>query len=143
VSRNTRRAPDTHVRRGESAGKHFLNKLPSFVNPETVPPPLGLYSHTVEVPGGTSLIFVSGQLGVQRDGTTPLTIDEQADQLFSNIGSLLDAHDLTEKNIVKRTTFIVQGHDGQAVRNARLKHLGACRPASTAVFVPQLMGPAG
>jgi enamine deaminase RidA (YjgF/YER057c/UK114 family) len=113
------------------------------VNPETVPPPLGLYSHTVEVSGGSSLIFVSGQLGVQRDGITPLTIDEQAERVLSNIFSLLDAHGLTEKNIVKRTTFIVQGHDGQAVRNARLKHLGVYRPASTAVFVPRLMDPAG
>ena len=112
-----------------------------FVNPDSVHPPLGLYTHTVEVPGGTTLIFISGQLGVRKDGTTPSSIDEQADQVFGNIVSLLNAHGMSAKSIIKLTTFIVHGHDGQAVRNARLKHLGDHRPASTAVYVSQLMDP--
>ncbi|MDG0970502.1 MAG: Rid family hydrolase [Porticoccaceae bacterium] len=45
-------------------------------------------------------------------------------------------------NIVKLTTFIVEGQDGLAVRKARLKYLGAHRPASTAVYVSQLVDPA-
>lgn len=113
-----------------------------FANPDAIHPPLGLYSHTVEVPGGTSLLFISGQLGVQKDGTTATTIEAQADQVFGNIVALLEAHDLTAKNIIKLTTFIVQGQDGQAVRDARLKHLGDHRPASTAVYVSQLVDPA-
>jgi enamine deaminase RidA (YjgF/YER057c/UK114 family) len=112
-----------------------------FVNPDSVHPPLGLYTHTVEVPGGASLIFISGQLGVRQDGSTPATMDEQADQAFGNIIALLDAHGLAAKDIIKLTTFIVHGHDGQAVRNARLKHLGDHRPASTAVYVSQLVDP--
>lgn len=112
-----------------------------FLNPDVVHAPLGLYTHTVEVPGGTSLLFISGQLGVRKDGTTPTTIDEQADQVFGNIVSLLDAHGLSAQNLIKLTTFIVHGHDGQAVRNARLKHLGDHRPASTAVYVSQLVDP--
>ena len=114
----------------------------SFINPDSVHTPLGLYSHTVTVPEGTTLIFVSGQVGVRRDGTAPSTIDEQADQTFANIIALLEAHGLVATDIVKLTTFIVQGQDGQAVRNARLKHLGAHRPASTAVYVSQLVDPA-
>jgi enamine deaminase RidA (YjgF/YER057c/UK114 family) len=39
-------------------------------------------------------------------------------------------------------TFIVAGHSGQAVRDARIKHLGQRRPASTAVYVSQLVDPA-
>jgi enamine deaminase RidA (YjgF/YER057c/UK114 family) len=35
-----------------------------FINPPTVHAPLGLYSHTVIVPGGTELVYLSGQLGV-------------------------------------------------------------------------------
>lgn len=113
----------------------------NFVNPDSVHSPLGLYTHTVEVPGGTTLLFISGQLGVQKDGTTPSTIDEQANQVFGNIISLLNAHGLTASNIIKLTTFMVHGSDGQAVRNARLKHLGDHRPASTAVYVSQLVDP--
>lgn len=114
----------------------------SYSNPAGVHAPLGLYSHTVVVPEGTELIFLSGQLGVRPDGSTPATIGEQADQVFANIVALLKAHALDAASIVKLTTFMVAGHDGNAVRAARLKHLGAHRPASTAVFVSQLVDPA-
>ncbi len=114
----------------------------SYSNPAGVHAPLGLYSHTVSVPEGTELIFLSGQIGVRPDGSTPTTMEEQADQVFANIIALLKAHGLEVTSIVKLTTFMVAGHDGNAVRAARLKHLGSHRPASTAVFVSQLVDPA-
>lgn len=114
----------------------------SYSNPAGVHAPLGLYSHTVTVPEGTELIFLSGQVGVRPDGSVPTTMEEQADQVFGNIIALLKAHGLEASSIVKLTTFMVAGHDGDAVRAARLKHLGSHRPASTAVFVSQLVDPA-
>ncbi|MEO8383816.1 MAG: RidA family protein [Betaproteobacteria bacterium] len=114
----------------------------SLSNPTGVHAPLGLYSHTVSVPQGTELVFFSGQLGVRPDGSTPTTIAEQADQVFANIITLLRSHGLQASDIVKLTTFMVAGQDGQAVRNARLKHLGSHRPASTAVYVSRLVDPA-
>lgn len=115
---------------------------PSFSNPSCVHAPLGLYSHTVSVSEGTELLFISGQLGVRPDGTTPFTIAEQADQVFSNIVALLQSHGLGPTDLIKLTTFMVAGQDGDAVRAARLKHLGSHRPASTAVFVSELVDPA-
>jgi 2-iminobutanoate/2-iminopropanoate deaminase len=114
----------------------------SFANPPCVHAPLGLYSHTVSVPEGLELLFISGQVGVRPDGATPSTIAEQADQVFSNIVALLGSHGLRPSDIIKLTTFMVAGQDGDAVRAARRKHLGAHRPASTAVFVSQLVDPA-
>ena len=114
----------------------------SFTNPSCVHAPLGLYSHTVTVPEGTELLFISGQLGVRPDGTAPPTIGEQADQVFANIVALLRSHGLEAEDIIKLTTFMVAGQDGDAVRAARLKHLGSHRPASTAVFVAALVDPA-
>ena len=111
-------------------------------SPTSVHAPLGLYSHTVSVLADTELLFISGQLGVRPDGSTPATIAEQADQVFANIVALLNAHGLDASSIVKLTTFMVAGNDGDAVRAARLKHLGSHRPASTAVFVSQLVDPA-
>ena len=90
----------------------------SFANPSFVHAPLGLYSHTVSVPEGTELLFISGQVGVRPDGTTPPTMAEQADQVFSNIIALLRAHELGPTDIVKLTTFMVAGQDGDAVRLA-------------------------
>lgn len=114
----------------------------TFSNPSVVHPPLGLYSHTAVVPAGTELIYVSGQLGVKPDGSTPDNVAEQADQVFANIVALLNAHGLGPSSIVKLTTFMVTGQDGNAVRAARIKHLGSHRPTSTAVFVSQLVDPA-
>ena len=114
----------------------------NYSNPEEVHAPLGLYSHTVSVPEGTELIFLSGQVGVRPDSSTPTTMEEQADQVFANIVALLKAHGLAATSIVKLTTFMVAGHDGDAVRAARLQHLGSHRPASTAVFVSRLVDPA-
>lgn len=113
-----------------------------FSNPAGVHAPLGLYSHTVSVPEGSELVFLSGQLGIRPDGTAPGTIEEQADQVFANIVALLKAQGLEPTSIVKLTTFMVAGHSGDAVRAARLKYLGSHRPASTAVFVSQLVDPA-
>lgn len=93
-----------------------------------------------DVSGG--LETVRWPIGIQPDGTTATNIEEQADQVFGNIIALLKAHGLNARDIIKLTTFIVQGHDGQAVRGARLKHLGDHRPASTAVYVSQLVDPA-
>ena len=113
----------------------------SFSNPDNVHRPLGLYSHTVVVPAGTRLLYLSGHVGVRADGSTGETIAEQADQTFANIISLLRAHGLEASSIIKLTTFMVAGQDGEAVRDARRKHLGSHRPASTAVYVSQLVDP--
>lgn len=110
-------------------------------NPPSVHSPLGFYSHTVTVPAGAELIYISGQLGVRPDGSTPSSIADQADQAFANIVELLRAQGLEPTSIVKLSTFMVAGQDGDAVRAARLKHLGEHRPASTAVYVSQLVDP--
>ena len=113
----------------------------AFSNPDAVHPPLGLYSHTAVVPAGTRLLFLSGQVGARPDGSVGETIAEQADQTFANIISLLRAHGLEASSIIKLTTYMVAGQDGEDVRNARRKHLGSHRPASTAVYVSQLVDP--
>jgi enamine deaminase RidA (YjgF/YER057c/UK114 family) len=113
----------------------------AFSNPDGVHAPLGLYSHTVRVPDGTGLLYISGQVGVRPDGSAGENIAEQADQVFANIVALLRAHGLGPSNIIKLTTFMVAGHDGEQVRIARRKHLGSHRPASTAVYVSQLVDP--
>ncbi len=112
-----------------------------FENPSSVHAPLGLYSHTVVVPEGTELLFISGQLGVRPDGSTPSTMAGQADQVFANIVALLRSHGLVPSDIIKLTTFMVVGQDGDAVRAARLRYLGSHRPTSTAVFVSALVDP--
>lgn len=111
-----------------------------FVDPPEVHKPYG-YSHTAAVPAGTELVFLAGQVGVRPDGTTPETLAGQSEQMFDNVSALLKAHGLDASALVKITLFVVAGQDMKTVRTARSKFLGACRPASTAVFVSQLVDP--
>lgn len=110
-------------------------------NPDRVHPPLGPYSHTVVVPPGAELVFISGQIGVRPDGTFGPTIGEQADQAFENVVALLEAHGLDVSSVVKLTVFIAAGSDAEAVKRGRLKHFGSHEPASTTLYVSQLLRP--
>ena len=111
-------------------------------NPETVAAPLGRYTHTVEVPAGSGLVFVSGQVPVAPDGSVPPTLAQQADQVYANIVAVLAAKGIPPENIIKLTTFFVEEADpDDSVRKARAKYLGEHRPASTAVCVRALVDP--
>ena len=114
--------------------------MTTFLNPPNVHPPTG-YSHTALVPAGTELVFLSGQVGIKPDGSIPSTLEEQSEQMFSNIKSLLFSHGLDASSIVKITLFVVAGQDIRIVRNARAKLLGTHKPTSTAVFISQLVDP--
>ena len=116
--------------------------MATFVNPGTVHAPVGAYSHLAVVPAGTELVFISGQVGMKPDGTTPPTLAAQAEIVYENLRACLAAQGLGMQHVVKLTSFLVQGQDVQVMREIRQRHFGTHKPASTAVFVPQLVSPA-
>jgi enamine deaminase RidA (YjgF/YER057c/UK114 family) len=113
----------------------------TFANPATVHTPAGNYTHTAIVPTGTELVFISGQVANRPDGTIPATFAEQAEVVFANLRSCLAAHGLEMKSVVKLNAYLVAGQDVHAMREVRLRHFGAHKPTSTAVFVPALVSP--
>ena len=115
--------------------------MTKFSDPPEVHKPYG-YSHTAVVPAGTELVFLAGQVGVRPDGSTPATLEEQSEQMFSNISALLRSHGLDASSLVKITLFVVAGQDIKIVRKARARFLGDHKPTSTAVFISQLVDPA-
>ncbi len=48
-------------------------------------PPLGAYTHAVEVPSNTRLVFLSGHIGMAPDGTLADGIENQLRQTWANI----------------------------------------------------------
>jgi 2-iminobutanoate/2-iminopropanoate deaminase len=114
----------------------------TLLNPASVAPPQGRYSHTIEVPAGAGLVFVSGQVPVALDGSVPTTLADQADQVYANLVSVLAEKGVPPSNIIKLTTFYTDVEDKtDCVRKARAKYLGEHRPASTAVCVVRLVDP--
>lgn len=114
----------------------------TILNPASVTPPQGRYSHTIEVKAGAGLVFVSGQVPVALDGSVSPTLEGQADQVYANLVSVLAAKGVPPHNIIKLTTFFTEVDDpNDCVRKARAKYLGEHRPASTAVCVVRLVDP--
>jgi enamine deaminase RidA (YjgF/YER057c/UK114 family) len=116
--------------------------MATFLNPSNVHVPVGAYSHTVSVPPGSELVFISGQVGIRSDGSLPASFAEQAEVVFENIRACLAAHGVGMDAVVKLTSFLVPGQDVQVMREIRQRHFGEHRPTSTAVYVPQLVNPA-
>ena len=114
----------------------------TFLNPRDVHVPVGPYSHTAIVQGGSELVFISGQVGMRPDGSIPPTFGDQVELTFQNLRACLAAHGLGIDAVVKLGVFVVPGQDFQLLRAARERHFGAHRPTSTSVFVPQLANPA-
>lgn len=112
-----------------------------LLNPGDVHTPVGAYSHTAVVLAGTELVYVSGQVGMRPDGSVPADFAGQAEVVYQNLRACLAAHGLGMDSVVKLTTFIVSGQDVQVMREIRQRHFGGHNPASTAVFVPQLVSP--
>jgi enamine deaminase RidA (YjgF/YER057c/UK114 family) len=112
-----------------------------FLDPPGVHAPVGPYSHTAVVPGGTELVFVAGQVGMRPDGTVPDGFEEQAELTFANLRSCLAAHGLGVEAVAKLGVFVLPQQDFQVLRAVRERHFGAHRPTSTTVYVPQLASP--
>ncbi len=112
-----------------------------LVNAELAPSPASAYSQAVEVSGATRLLFISGQLGIEPNGTVPPTMEGQAHLAWRNVGAQLAAASMTFGHLVKVTMFIPDAAEIPAGRSARAEALGQHRPAST-VIVAGLVNPA-
>lgn len=110
--------------------------------PASVAAPFGPYSHAVEVPEGSRLLYISGEVGVLPDGTLPETIEAQAEACWRNLGAILADAGMTLADLVKITTYLVRPEDVAAAGRARAKNLADSRPASATIIVKALVDPA-
>jgi 2-iminobutanoate/2-iminopropanoate deaminase len=115
------------------------------IDPEGLAPPAaGGYAHAVRVElSDAALVFVSGQLPLDRDGTLVGVgdIGAQTRQVFENLRMILDANGATFADVVKLGTFVTDLGDLAAMRSVRRGYLGTEPPASTLVQVRALVLP--
>src|SRR5436190_23149936 len=110
--------------------------------PASVAAPFGPYSHAIEVPEGSRLLYISGEVGVLPDGTVPETIEAQAEACWRNIIAILADAGMEVEDLVKITTYLVRPEDVAAAGAARAKHFGEARPGSATIIVKALVNPA-
>src|ERR1700751_1631859 len=109
--------------------------------PDTVAAPFGPYSHAVEVPEGSRLLYISGEVGVLPDGTVPEGIEAQAEACWRNIIAVLADAGIGVGDLVKITTYLVRPEEVAPAGGARAKHLGDARPGSVTIIVNALVVP--
>ena len=86
------------------------------------------------------LVFVAGQVGVDV-ATGELvgpTIQEQTEQIFSNLKAILEAAGSGLDRIVKTTVFLTNLGDFQGMNEVYARHVGEDRPARSTVEISAL-----
>jgi 2-iminobutanoate/2-iminopropanoate deaminase len=110
----------------------------SAVRTESAPAPFqgAPYSQAIKAGG---LVFVSGQIGL-RPGESELVggIAEQTEQVFRNLGSILEEAGSGLDRLVKTTVFLADFGDFQAMNEVYARHAGDTPPARSTVEVAAL-----
>jgi enamine deaminase RidA (YjgF/YER057c/UK114 family) len=112
------------------------------MNPDTVAPPIGSYSHAVRVETGDAVwIHVSGQLALDAEGKLVGEGDlgAQTERVFENLTEVLKANGATFADVVKIQSYFTTLDGLPESRAVRARYLPAEPPASTAVRVAGLL----
>jgi 2-iminobutanoate/2-iminopropanoate deaminase len=110
----------------------------SPVRTESAPAPFqgAPYSQAIKAGG---FVYVSGQLGL-RPGESELggDIAEQTEQVFRNLGAILQEAGSGLDRLVKTTVFLTDLGDFQAMNEVYARHAGGTPPARATVEVSAL-----
>ena len=81
-----------------------------ILNPDALGKPLGQYSQIARVKA-SEFLFIAGQVGADKDGTTAADFDAQCSQTFANLAAALASQGAGFGNVVEFTTYMVHSQD--------------------------------
>lgn len=100
------------------------------------PAAIGPYSQGIMM---NNTLFISGQLGIDPNtGNMPEGFDAQANLVFSNIKSILQAANMGTSHVVKVTVFLKDMNDFAQLNDIYTRTFSAPYPAREAVQVARL-----
>jgi 2-iminobutanoate/2-iminopropanoate deaminase len=102
---------------------------------------IGTYSDAVATPANARWLVTAGTPGLARDGTVPPDIAGQAELAWTHIIAMLAQADMSVRDLVKITQYLLRPADIPAYAPVRTRFLGDARPASLLLIVPQLVRP--
>jgi enamine deaminase RidA (YjgF/YER057c/UK114 family) len=109
-------------------------------SPSSVPAPIGNYSLGLEIPAGSRLLFISGQIPEALGGEVPPAFEDQCNLVWDHILSILRSADMSAADLVKVTTFLGSREYAEANSRIRRERLDSHAPALTVVAV-QILDP--
>ncbi len=99
-------------------------------------------SHYTDAVSFGRLLFVSGRVGIDPESQKlPADVVDQARQVFSGIGQVLQAAGASFADVLKVTVFLTDINDRPKINPIRREFFGEHRPASTLVEVSRLVQP--
>jgi enamine deaminase RidA (YjgF/YER057c/UK114 family) len=110
-------------------------------NPDSVHQPVAGYAHQIEISGSQRWLVLSGQVGIDTQGSLPTDPIEQFGEALLNIKRNLSAANMEIHDIVKLTIYLVGEIESQRRRQVLASWLGGHTPAMTLVFVAALATP--
>lgn len=106
------------------------------ISTPNAPAAIGPYSQAIEVNG---MIYTSGVIPVNpATGEIPATVEEQAEQAFSNMAALLKDAGSGMENVVKTTVFIKNMEDFGKINEIYAKYFNGVFPARSCVEVARI-----
>ena len=109
-----------------------------FINPPELSKPPG-YTHVVEATAPGRLVYIAGQLGIDRDGKLSSDFRLQAVQTFENLKAALAAVGGQFQHVVKLNNYLVDVKYLPVFRQVRDSYLSdQNRPASTTIAISGL-----
>jgi enamine deaminase RidA (YjgF/YER057c/UK114 family) len=112
-------------------------------DPDRLGKPLGQYSHITRV-RASEFLFIAGQVGADRDGTTPAEFAAQCAQVFANLGAALASQGASFANVVEFTTYLVHAQDIPKFMQYREREFprlfaGGAYPPNTLLIIDRLV----
>ena len=109
-----------------------------FINPDALQKPPG-YTHVVEATTPGRLVYIAGQLGVDRDGKLSSDFRLQAVQTFENLKNALAAVGAKFEHVVKFNNYLIDVKYLSIYRQVRDSYQSdRNRPASTTIAISGL-----
>ncbi|MFB7158799.1 RidA family protein [Lysinibacillus sp. NPDC056232] len=110
-------------------------------NPETVHKPVAPYVHQIEVTGPQKWLTLSGQLGLEVDGTVPENPLEQLQLALENIKRNLESAEMDVCDLTKLVFYLVGDFEAEQRRKIIGDFLGEHLPCTTMIYVVALAAP--
>lgn len=110
--------------------------MQNVISTNKAPAAIGPYSQAIEVNG---FVFTSGVIPVNPEtNEIGTTIEEQAEQAFSNLKNLIEASGVTMDKVIKTTVFIKEMNDFGKINEIYSKYFAQPYPARSCVEVARL-----
>ena len=107
-----------------------------------VPGPAEPVSHYCHVVRAGNHVWVSGTVGVDKEGGVPDTTEDQFRLALENLDEALRVAGGGPEHIVKVTVYLTDVRNRSKINPLRQSYFGEHRPASTLVEVSALVSPA-